>query len=576
MTHASFRPLVFLLVSAAGCAGGWTGFSDGSAAHATRRDTNLSYARLCERQGHTEQAVHAYLAAISKDPRNQVAYHRLGVMASRRGEFKQAVAYLRKAKTVGPAGAELLTDLGYALLKHDQPHEAEIAFLAALDRRPDDRRARIHLGVALVRQGRRDDGLLALKQVLPPGEATQRVAGIVAQSGGSKRGDQVALPGKDSHSDARLTARTSTVRETLSKSPLNAASDSKAKRVVELPKAPSDSLAARTIPGDKPAQAAGATKLQRPRPRPIAVPRIEADAPTKVAANAPLKAKTMRLAKAPDRPAVRLAKRPASPAKIQLAESGNSRANASDPILAAPETQSAPQPLANTATLVVKTPTSAGGNARSLSRLPECTPEQPSVRAAAPPQSTLEQVAATTGPALAQAPALATVPITGPAPEPARAKSETATKNSSAEFIGDKAEKADPPAVAKASTPAKTSRRNPPKVARLALMGQISKPSRMPRPTGTAWSNQGTRTQHVASRPRPMSGPAVRVAQRLDSTAKANRQAPSKSASQPRSSGWQSSAAVGGEQSDGIILVTDEDSQPESSAGFAVASDSDE
>jgi len=113
--------LILVCVAQAGCAStpsvlnvrNWIPGSSAKAGQAL--DAQLSLARLSERHGDPDAAEKIYQAVLKKDPQNQLAHHRLGVLAAKSGQLDKASEYLDAAARLGPPSGPLLNDIGFNL-----------------------------------------------------------------------------------------------------------------------------------------------------------------------------------------------------------------------------------------------------------------------------------------------------------------------------------------------------------------------------------------------------------------------------------------------------------------------------
>jgi Tfp pilus assembly protein PilF len=151
----------------AGCASmpGLTSRMPGGAANPHQSlDAQLSMARLSERHGDAQTAERIYQAVLTKQPQNQLALHRLGVLAAKSGEHEQAAKYFDAASQLGPPSAELLNDIGFNLFVMGRLQEAEAVFRQALAADPQNRSARNNLGLVLGETRRYDESLAEFRR----------------------------------------------------------------------------------------------------------------------------------------------------------------------------------------------------------------------------------------------------------------------------------------------------------------------------------------------------------------------------------------------------------------------------
>lgn len=185
----SLLSLILVCAAQAGCAGtpaitkvsnwmpGWP------AKPSQTLDAQLSLGRLSERHGDPETAERIYQAVLKKDPQNQLAHHRLGVLAAKRGQVDQAVGYLDAAVRLGPPSGALLNDIGFNLLMMDRLPEAEETFRRALEIDPQNRSAHNNLGLVLGQTGRYEESLAQFRQAGDEAEAQANLAYCKTRAG---------------------------------------------------------------------------------------------------------------------------------------------------------------------------------------------------------------------------------------------------------------------------------------------------------------------------------------------------------------------------------------------------------
>ncbi|MCU0979832.1 MAG: tetratricopeptide repeat protein [Pirellulaceae bacterium] len=162
--------LLCLMLSAAATAGcaslpGLTRLMPGGTAKSNQTlDAQLSMARLSERHGDAHTAERIYQAVLTKQPQNQLALHRLGVLAAKTGENEQAAKHFDAAAQLGPPSAELLNDIGFNLFVMGRLQEAEAAFRQAIAADPQNRSARNNLGLVLGETRRYDESLAEFRR----------------------------------------------------------------------------------------------------------------------------------------------------------------------------------------------------------------------------------------------------------------------------------------------------------------------------------------------------------------------------------------------------------------------------
>lgn len=143
----------------------------------------LSMARLMERHGKYEEAGKLYQQVLEKDPKQTLAYHRLGSLAVRRGEHDVALDYFERARKRGKPSAELLNDIGYTqYLKHDLI-AAEETLREALRANPSFSSAHNNLGLVLAEQCRDEEAVAEFRKSGSEAQALSNLAYIQTKLG---------------------------------------------------------------------------------------------------------------------------------------------------------------------------------------------------------------------------------------------------------------------------------------------------------------------------------------------------------------------------------------------------------
>lgn len=146
-------------------------------------DAQLSLARLSERNGDKQMAEQIYRTLEKKEPGNQLIQHRLGVLEAEKSRYAEAAKHFDMAARLGPPSSELLNDIGYNLYLMDRRPEAEGAFRQALDLSPQNKSARINLGMLLGEAGRFDESLAEFRRAGTEAEAQANLAYVKSQAG---------------------------------------------------------------------------------------------------------------------------------------------------------------------------------------------------------------------------------------------------------------------------------------------------------------------------------------------------------------------------------------------------------
>lgn len=122
-------------------------------------DRLLTFARLHERQGKSQEAIQIYEQVLKNEPGQPLVHHRLGVLAAKDGDIQGAIEHFEAAKANGPATPELLADLGYALYLVDDFAGAEQHLRESLSRDSRSKSAHNNLGLVLAEMGRFGEAL---------------------------------------------------------------------------------------------------------------------------------------------------------------------------------------------------------------------------------------------------------------------------------------------------------------------------------------------------------------------------------------------------------------------------------
>lgn len=151
--------------------------------HSEATERGLSMARLMERHGKYDEALKLYQNILEQDPKHQVASHRMGILAVRRGEHDMALDYFETAGKKGKPSAELLSDIGYTRYLMNELDVAEETLRAALRANPQLGSARTNLGLVLAEQGRDDEALVEFRKAGSEASALSNLAYIQTKLG---------------------------------------------------------------------------------------------------------------------------------------------------------------------------------------------------------------------------------------------------------------------------------------------------------------------------------------------------------------------------------------------------------
>lgn len=118
-----------------------------------------------EIHGQYAAAVADFLAVVKTDPKSQIAWYDLGVIADRDNETSQAERDYRAAIAADPTYVPALYNLA-ALLAPTEPHEAIPLYRQAVAQKPNDADARLNLGFALLATGQKAAGRAQLAEAI--------------------------------------------------------------------------------------------------------------------------------------------------------------------------------------------------------------------------------------------------------------------------------------------------------------------------------------------------------------------------------------------------------------------------
>ena len=184
MNRMVYKLLICGVMSLCGCA---TTSPMGSALRpkqdAESSERVLSMARLMERQAKYDEAQKLYQKSLDRDPKNPTAWHRMGCLAVRRGDHKEALVYFARAAQFGTESVELLNDIGYALYLQNELVPAEEKLRQALKQNPQYAEARNNLGLVLAEQKRFDEALAEFRKAGDEASAHSNLAFVQTKVG---------------------------------------------------------------------------------------------------------------------------------------------------------------------------------------------------------------------------------------------------------------------------------------------------------------------------------------------------------------------------------------------------------
>ncbi len=135
-----------------------------------------------ESEGRLEEARGLYERALTFDPDNSRAHHRLATIHDRREDFTQARRHYQAALKKTPKNPDVLSDLGYSCQLQGRDEESETHLREALKHDAKHRQALFNLGNLYARHGRTEDALSLYRRA---GNEEEAQAALAQASSGS-------------------------------------------------------------------------------------------------------------------------------------------------------------------------------------------------------------------------------------------------------------------------------------------------------------------------------------------------------------------------------------------------------
>jgi tetratricopeptide (TPR) repeat protein len=142
-------------------------------------NTHFAAGQLAEAEDDLPRATQQYVEALQIDPKFPPALLHLGMVYTTQRKFDEAIAVWHRYITVTGESAAGYCDLGFTLELAQRPGDAEKAYLDAVKREPKNETVRVNYGLMLARQGKIEQSLAQLQEVLTPAEAHYNVASIL-------------------------------------------------------------------------------------------------------------------------------------------------------------------------------------------------------------------------------------------------------------------------------------------------------------------------------------------------------------------------------------------------------------
>lgn len=137
-----------------------------------------------ESEGRLEEARGLYERALTYDPDNPRAHHRLATIHDRREDFAQARRHYQAALKKSPKDPDVLSDLGYSCQLQGRDEESETHLREALKHDAKHRQALFNLGNLYARHGRNEDALSLYRRAGSEDEAQAALAQATSGSVG--------------------------------------------------------------------------------------------------------------------------------------------------------------------------------------------------------------------------------------------------------------------------------------------------------------------------------------------------------------------------------------------------------
>ncbi len=120
--------------------------------------------------GQDDAAIQAYrqLAASGKPNQAARAYHGLGLIAGRQGDFARATLELRQAATLDPINPQIANDLGYALMRAGALQDARVPVMQALQLDAGNPKVVSNAAVWLIADGKRNQANALMQRAALP------------------------------------------------------------------------------------------------------------------------------------------------------------------------------------------------------------------------------------------------------------------------------------------------------------------------------------------------------------------------------------------------------------------------
>ena len=143
----------------------------------------LETARELEKGGFEAEAIGHYEHARGLNPKAAEVSGRLAVLYGRNGDDRRALLEFDKSLKYRPNDPDILNDLGYFHVAHENWSAAEECLGKVVAAKPDHARAWANLAVVYAKTGRLDESRKAFAKVVSPAEAEYNLGVLLAGQG---------------------------------------------------------------------------------------------------------------------------------------------------------------------------------------------------------------------------------------------------------------------------------------------------------------------------------------------------------------------------------------------------------
>ncbi|MBI3090251.1 MAG: tetratricopeptide repeat protein [Candidatus Tectomicrobia bacterium] len=152
----------------------------GAAREPGRVRGHLNFAQELQKRRRTDAARHAWLTALSIDPRQRDPYNNIGNLQRQAGNLDKAVLLYLRWLRYEPRTAETLNNLGIALRQRGLVDRAILTYQQALRSVPEQAAASANLGIALLQRGASSAALRQFRRSLALDPKQEQAAALRA------------------------------------------------------------------------------------------------------------------------------------------------------------------------------------------------------------------------------------------------------------------------------------------------------------------------------------------------------------------------------------------------------------